>query len=739
MEQDVLNILDFDQIRSKLVELAPSTMAKIMASELTPSSMPEIIDQKLTETEEAVILLQREVSSPLGETHDIRKILEKAQKDIILLSNEFIDLNSSLLTYKSMNLYFAGERHLRYPVLEEISRLIEPLDRLTDRIGRVFDEHGEVKDSAVPVKEEYRYKFKGIVHDRSSTGQTLFMEPMESIQLNNDLAELSVEESQEIQTILKNLTDNVKKNVNVISKDFKVVSELEFILTRAKLALNMKGVRAVYSPKGILDLKNARHPLIPEKSVVPVSLTLGKDFNILIITGSNAGGKTIAMKTAGLLSVMNQCGLFIPADEGSTLPVYKHIYAIIGDDQSIQYNLSTFSSYVTQLSDILKNVNSDDLVLLDELGSGTDPIEGASLAQSITEFLNDRNVSSLITSHFNEMKKLAYETEGLENAFVEFDEITLGPTYHLVIGMAGSSNAFNICKRLEIPDGIIERAEDLKKMSPLNNMEEVMAKLNAQSRELSKERTNLQNQMKEIGSLKDKLLEESDKFNAKRESILAKTREESENIKRNLRIQSEIIIKDLKKNAAEIERGNVNNIASSARNKIDGLKMPKNHQKREPIDPKTLKVGQRVFIDTLDSDGVIKNISGSQISVQCGMLKVSVSASHCFKPLTKENNAPKSGIEARHIRRQHQTSSVNTVHTSLNVIGKTVSEAIPEVDRFLNDCFMAGVSFAHIIHGKGTGSLRRGIHDHLRTLNFIKEFHEADAKNGGAGATDVYF
>ena len=302
MEQDVLNILDFDQIRSKLVELAPSTMAKIMASELTPSSMPEIIDQKLTETEEAVILLQREVSSPLGETHDIRKIIEKAQKDIILLSNEFIDLNSSLLTYKSMNLYFAGERHLRYPVLEEISRLIEPLDRLTDRIGRVFDEHGEVKDSAsprlsqirsqkdriksrirhffqqilvnkdystyfqdsiitqrdgryvVPVKEEYRYKFKGIVHDRSSTGQTLFMEPMESIQLNNDLAELSVEESQEIQTILKNLTDNVKKNVNVISKDFKVVSELEFILTRAKLALNMKGVRAVYSPKGILEV-----------------------------------------------------------------------------------------------------------------------------------------------------------------------------------------------------------------------------------------------------------------------------------------------------------------------------------------------------------------------------------------------------------------------------------------------------------------------------------------------------
>ena len=277
MEQDVLNILDFDQIRSKLVELAPSTMAKIMASELTPSSMPEIIDQKLTETEEAVILLQREVSSPLGETHDIRKIIEKAQKDIILLSNEFIDLNSSLLTYKSMNLYFAGERHLRYPVLEEISRLIEPLasprlsqirsqkDRIKSRIRHFFQQILVNKDYStyfqdsiitqrdgryvVPVKEEYRYKFKGIVHDRSSTGQTLFMEPMESIQLNNDLAELSVEESQEIQTILKNLTDNVKKNVNVISKDFKVVSELEFILTRAKLALNMKGVRAVYSPK----------------------------------------------------------------------------------------------------------------------------------------------------------------------------------------------------------------------------------------------------------------------------------------------------------------------------------------------------------------------------------------------------------------------------------------------------------------------------------------------------------
>ncbi len=568
MNQDVLETLEFPQIRNKLCELAPSQLSKEMAISLTPSYEPEIIEKKLMETEEASILLEREITTPLGETHDIREILRKAGKKMILLAKEFIDLAASLETYKKMHHYFEGERHLVYPALEEISALIIPQEQLIDHIHRVFDEHGEVSDRAspklsrirtekemiknrirktfqqlvtdkdqasyfreaivtqrngryvVPVKEEYRYKFDGIVHDRSSTGQTLFMEPMVSVRLNNDLAELMAAEKQEIQEILRALTEEVRKSSEVTRNNCHLATELEFIFARGKLALSMQGVKAIPSKHGVLDLRNARHPLIPANQVVPISLTLGKDFQILIITGSNAGGKTIAIKTAGLLALMNQSGLFIPAAEGSTLPIYKHMYAIIGDEQSIQFNLSTFSSYITHLTEFLDSVGEKDLVLLDELGSGTDPIEGAALAQAVTEYLQMKGTPAIITSHFSEMKKLAYETRGIENAFVEFDEVTLTPTYHLIIGVAGNSNAFSICKRLGMPPLVLSRASQLKEGSPLHNMEEVMARLNQQSREVAHEKEAVLENLKQAEELRNDLKSEMDSFYKKKDAIL---------------------------------------------------------------------------------------------------------------------------------------------------------------------------------------------------------------------------
>lgn len=783
MEKDILEILEFNEIRKKLAELAPSALSKKMALELLPSSVPEVVEKSLQETEEASVLLEREITTPLGETHDILETLKKAEKGSLLSAKECMDLSNSLDTYKKMHHYFEGERHLQYPALEEISSLLVPQETLISRIHQIFDEHGEVKDQAslklfrirtqketmksrirrafrhiledkdqaaylqdaiitqrngryvVPVKEEYRYKFSGIVHDRSSTGQTLFMEPMVSVELNNDLAEMTAAEKQEIREILEGLTEEIKKTADVTRNNCRLATDMEFIFAKARLALAMKGVKALHSERGVLDLRKARHPLIPEDRVVPVSMTLGKTFRILIITGSNAGGKTIAIKTAGLLSLMNQSGLFIPAEEGSMLPVYDHIYAIIGDEQSIQDNLSTFSSYITQLVSFLPSAGEKDLVLLDELGSGTDPVEGAALAQSVTEYLQMKGAPAIITSHFSEMKKLAYETRGIENAFVEFDEKTLAPTYRLIIGVAGNSNAFNICRRFGMPDVILDRAIQLKNESPLHNMEEVMERLNSQSRDMNREKEEVDKTLRQAEELKNSLESARDEFYRRKDTILEKAREEAETMKRDLRVQSEAIIKDLKKNAAAMNRNKLGDKISDIRGKIDGLNVPGKENRREKLPKDQVKKGTWVYIDTIDSEGTIASVSRNQVQVQCGLIQVKVTADHLFKakkPKKQEKNLP-------YARKKTMTRSVAAVHTELNIIGKTVDEAIPEVDRFLNECFMAGISPVRIIHGKGTGSLRRGVQDYLRTLNFVTEFHEADPSNGGAGVTEVYF
>lgn len=782
MEKDILEILEFNEIRKKLAELATSALSKKMALELLPSSVPEVVEKSLQETEEASVLLEREITTPLGETHDILETLKKAEKGSLLSAKECMDLSNSLDTYKKMHHYFEGERHLQYPALEEISSLLVPQETLISRIHQIFDEHGEVKDQAslklfrirtqketmksrirrafrhiledkdqaaylqdaiitqrngryvVPVKEEYRYKFSGIVHDRSSTGQTLFMEPMVSVELNNDLAEMTAAEKQEIREILEGLTEEIKKMADVTRNNCRLATDMEFIFAKARLALAMKGVKARHS-EGVLDLRKARHPLIPDDKVVPVSMTLGKTFRILIITGSNAGGKTIAIKTAGLLSLMNQSGLFIPAEEGSMLPVYDHIYAIIGDEQSIQDNLSTFSSYITQLVSFLPSAGEKDLVLLDELGSGTDPVEGAALAQSVTEYLQMKGAPAIITSHFSEMKKLAYETRGIENAFVEFDEKTLAPTYRLIIGVAGNSNAFNICRRFGMPDVILGRAIQLKNESPLHNMEEVMERLNSQSRDMNREKEEVDKTLRQAEELKNSLESARDEFYRRKDSILEKAREEAETMKRDLRVQSEAIIKDLKKNAAAMNRNKLGDKISDIRGKIDGLNVPGKENRREKLPKDQVKKGTWVYIDTIDSEGTIASVSRNQVQVQCGLIQVKVTADHLFKakkPKKQEKILP-------YARKKTMTRSVAVVHTELNIIGKTVDEAIPEVDRFLNECFMAGISPVRIIHGKGTGSLRRGVQDYLRTLNFVTEFHEADPSNGGAGVTEVYF
>lgn len=781
-ESTVFESLEFDQIRAQLKMLAPSSLSKKMAEELVPSNIPEIVRRHLDETEEAVILLQKEIATPLGETHDIFPLLRNASKDIVLLPAEFNDVLVSLETYKKMHHYFEGERHLVYPLLEELSSLIIPQDELINSIQRVFDEKGQIRDNAspkllriraekesiknkirksfqnlltdksiadyfqdtvvtqrngrfvVPIKEEYRNRFDGIVHDRSSTGQTVFMEPLTSIQLNNDLTELKAAEKEVIHEILLQLSHKVKSSREVIENNCKIATQLEFIFAKAQLALSMNGTKAVLSGNGNLELRQARHPLIDRDKVVPITILLGKKYKILIITGANAGGKTIALKTAGLFALMNQSGLFIPAAEGSVMPVYTHVFSIIGDEQSIQYNLSTFSSYITHLNEILKNVKNSDLVLLDELGSGTDPLEGAALAQSVTEYLQAAGASCIITSHFSELKKMAYESKGIENAFVEFDEEKLLPKYHLIIGAAGNSNAFSICSRLGIPPMILSRAVQLKEGSPLHHMEKVMAQLNHQRVELDHEQEKLKDTLAKTEELKKNLEEEKKSLDDRRDSILRKTREEAENIKRNLRVESEQIIKELKQKKNALPKENLNDYISQVRSSVNKIKLPNDPHGRIPLPKEKMQTGMCVYIDTLGNDGIIQKIKRDKITVQCGMITVNVTPDHCF---TASRQTPKKSSGA--VPKPRPSFAVRTIPTTLNIIGKTVDEAVPLVDRFLNDAFMAGISPVQIIHGKGTGKLRKGIWDYLRNINFVAEFHSSDPRNGGAGATDVYF
>ena len=786
MTTDILQTLEFHEIQKKLASRAVSALSKEKALSLEPSVYEDVISRRLRETEEAVVCTEREITTPLGETHDIRESLRKAGKDMILLPQEFMDIGASLETYGKMNRYFSGEKMDLYPTLFELTRNILDETALIGRIRKVFGDHGEISDNAspklsrirnekaavksrirrafqriiqdkdqagyfqdaiitqrngryvMPVKAEYRYKFDGIVHDRSSTGQTLFMEPMVSVQLNNDLAELSAAEKQEIHEILRQLTGAVGKEASRITASCETAAELELIFAKAALAIDMKAVKAVPDSRGHACLSYARHPLIDPKQAVPIHIELGKDFHILIITGSNAGGKTIAMKTLGLLALMNQAGLFIPAAEGSRLPVYQHIYAVIGDDQSIQYNLSTFSSYITQIREFLPIAGKEDLVLLDELGSGTDPIEGAALAQAVTEHLAERGVPAIITSHFSEMKKLAYESEGIENAFVEFDEKTLTPTYRLITGMAGNSNAFNICRRLGMEESILARAEALKEESPLNNMETVMAGLNRELRQVEQEKEELLAKVDEAQRLRDELAHAAETIREKKQAILDKAREDAESMKRDLRIQSETIIKDLKKQAADLDRQSLAAGIDKARQAVGAIEIPKGRHGRAPVPIIDLKPGAYVYVDTLESVGSIVKVSGKKVMVRCGNLTVNVGAEHCFEAGQKEVPKKKQSRAVK-VGGYSAVKAAQAVRTSLNVIGKTVDEAIPQVDRFLNDAVMAGISPVEIIHGKGTGALRQGIHNYLRTLNFVTEFHLADVRSGGAGVTEVYF
>ena len=783
-------LLDFGSIRERLAEHCSSVIAKELAMQLEPMRDAVKIKEALDETVEAMQSLQTEIEQPLGGTRDIRSACAKSRKEIVLSREELWDIYTTLGAYRRMYTFFR-EKYAQYPLLTLWAQDIPSHEKLERRFERIFDKKGELMDSAspklqhlrstivktkerikndlqailhdkdnqkyfqeaivtqrnnryvIPVKQEYRYAFEGLIHDRSATGATLYIEPMRLVNLNNDLQEAVMEEEQEVLRIYRELSGLVRQNSNTLMDACERVSHIEFVYGKANLALAMKAVPAVLSGAREVNLIHARHPLIPANVVVPTTITLGTSYRILLITGSNTGGKTVALKTLGLLSLMNQAGLCIPAEAGSVLPVFNTIYADIGDEQSIEASLSTFSAHMTQVVFILKAVGSKDLVLLDELGSGTDPEEGSALAMAILEYFRKSGALLMVSTHYNELKRYAYDTDDIENGHVEFDERTLRPTYRLHIGVAGSSHALSIAARLGLPREVIDMAKANKDGSANRDMEAVLSDLNEQLRRTRERERALKKELEDTRRIKASVEREKKQMNERRKAILTKAQEEAQNLKRSIRIEGEQIIKELKSQFSEGDKQKRQDAITQARKSIAGVQIPEAPtDERRRIEAKEVVEGMPVFVDSLGQLGTVLAVQGKRVQVDVNGLTATVKLADLREAsrqeagnLRRKNETPQPKARKRSgtaVLRQQQAT------TELNVIGQTVDEATVTVGRFIDQAILAGISPVRIVHGKGTGALRAGIQQYLKHLPQVKHYEIAGLDEGGAGATIVY-
>ena len=785
------DVLDFIKIKEELADHCGSTIAKEMALALAPMTDRKQIQEALDETSEALRSWQTEIEQPLGGTRDIRESCKKSRKDFVLTREAIWDVYITIGAYKRMTKFFRT-KYMEYPLLSLWMQDMPNMDRVEQRLKRVFDDKGELLDTAspklaslrntisktrdrikhdiqsilhdkdnqkyfqetiitqrnnryvIPVKQEYRQYFNGLIHDRSATGQTLYIEPMRLVELNNDLQEALIGEEQEVLRIYKELSALIKQHSNDLMDACEKVSHIEFVYGKAKLAIAQKAVQATLSEGRDVLLMRARHPLIPVNTVVPTDIRLGTDYRILLITGSNTGGKTVSLKTLGLLSIMNQSGLFIPADHGSILPIFHNIFADIGDEQSIEASLSTFSAHMTQVISIIKHCGPNDLVLLDELGSGTDPEEGSALAVSILEFFRQKGTLMMVSTHYNELKNYAYHTAGIENGHVEFDERTLKPTYRLHIGVAGSSHALSIAARLGLPKDIVNRARDYKSKFGSSEMENVLTDLNEQLRKSSERERALKKELDETRRMRGQLEREKKQFNEKRKQMLAKAQADAESMKRSLRVEGEAIIKQLKAQFSETNKDKRQSAINAARKGISNVHVPEApvNDDRKTLSIDAVAIGQVVYVTSLRSLGTVLSIKGNRVTVDINGLSATVKVNELQSTTREESNKiQRDNLKAQPKTRKRAGSSAvqrqKEVRTEINILGQTVDEAVVSVGRFIDQALLGGINQVRIIHGKGTGALREGVHQYLRTLPQVAHFETAGYDEGGAGATNV--
>ena len=785
-------VLEFDKILERLSSYTESTDVKKRILEIVPYT--EVDDAKAAqkETTEAMSTLLKLGSPPVNlSAVNVLGAVKRTERDGVLHAKELMDISRLLYIARRMKSYL-GEAADECTTLHEIEENIITAKQLEDKINSCIISENEIADDAspelntirrkiknlngkikenlnsmihsahykkflqdpivtmrsdryvIPVKSEYRGEVNGIVHDTSSSGATLFIEPMSVVNSNNEIRDLHTKEQQEIERILAELSALVAENSHTIFVDYNHVTNLDFIFCKGRLSLDMDANEPVLNDKGIIRYKKARHPLIDKDKVVANDIMLGGEYDTLVVTGPNTGGKTVTLKTIGLFSIMAASGLHIPAQDNSEAAIFHNIFADIGDEQSIEQSLSTFSSHMVNIVKILENVDYNSLALFDELGAGTDPTEGAALAISILEFLRTRKVTTVATTHYSELKLFALSTDGVENASCEFDVATLQPTYKLLIGVPGKSNAFAISRRLGIDERIIDRAndilsdEDIKFEDVITDLEQNRAKARQEAEENSRMK-------RELKDLREQLEKERIKLKENKSRILEEARREAKILVMDAKEEANSIIRDLEKMRQKgIASGNFDKKTSAMRDKlkqkedtIDAAMARAAKPKKTYVEPpKNLKPGTTVKIVDMNQEATVlkEPDKNGNVRVQAGIIKMDVHVTNLRK--VEENKSKELAEKYARSTRAFESKSKN-VSTEVDVRGQNLEEAWMNVEKFLDDCYLAGISPVSIIHGKGTGILRKGLQEYMRKHRYVKSYRNGRYGEGEDGVTIV--
>ena len=788
MNQKTLFKLEYDKIIALLEKEATSFRGGQLCRRLKPMTDLHKINTYQEQTAAAYTRIVQKGRISFGDAAPVEESMKRLEIGGSLSSTELLRISRLLVNAARVKAYGRHDtQEDACDCLDEYFNLLEPLTPLSNEIDRCIIGEDEYSDDAsstlkqirrsinnindkvhatlttlvngslrtylqdaiitmrgdrycVPVKAEYRGQVQGLIHDQSSTGSTLFIEPMAIVKLNNDLKELYAKEQEEIQVILANLSEEAAQYIEEIRADYRSLTDLDFIFARGALAMSMRASRPLLNEEGRIRIREGRHPLLDPKKVVPITVTLGEDFSLLIITGPNTGGKTVSLKTVGLFCLMGPSGLHIPAGDRSELAVFHQIYADIGDEQSIEQSLSTFSSHMTNIVSFLKKVDERSLVLFDELGAGTDPTEGAALAISILSHLHQRGIRTMATTHYSELKVYALSTPGVENACCEFDVESLRPTYRLLIGIPGKSNAFAISGKLGLPDYIIEDAK--KRLSEQDvSFEDLLTDLETSKRTIEKEQEEIARLKKEAEDLKAQAKQRQEKLDDQRDRILREANEKANAILREAKEIADKTIKDFRKfgkeniSASEMEkereklRKKIKDTASASAMKAQ---KPKKEHKASDF-----KLGESVKVLSMNLTGTVSSLPDAKgnLTVRMGILSSQVNISDLEIIEEVSPYAPKK--MNRTSKGKIKMGKSLSVRPEINLLGRTVDEAVAELDKYLDDAILAHLNTVRVVHGKGTGALRKGIHEYLRRQKHVKSYHLAEFGEGDAGVTIV--
>lgn len=791
MNQKVLRTLEYNKIVERLAEYAFGADTKERCLSLLPSTSLSEITNAQQQTKDAMNRSLKKGRLDCSGIKPLSSAIRRVEIGGTMNIEELLGLCKLLETARRVKAYGRKEREdIPSDSLSELFDGLEPLSPLCDEICRCIISVDEISDDAssnlksirrsirstgdrihaqlnqmlnnrnvrnclqdfvitmrngrycLPVKAEAKSQITGMVHDQSSSGSTLFIEPMAVVNLNNELKELSIKEQDEIAVILATLSAKAGEYIPAIETDYQILTELDFIFAKAAYALEYNGITPHFNTERKIRILKGRHPLLDAKKVVPIDISLGSDFDQLVITGPNTGGKTVSLKTVGLLTLMGQAGLPIPSGDRSELAVFDDIFADIGDEQSIEQNLSTFSSHMTNIIHILKEANEHSLVLFDELCAGTDPTEGAALAVSILSYFHSRGIRTMATTHYSEIKIYALTTSGIENACCEFDVDTLSPTYRLLIGIPGKSNAFAISKKLGLSDTLIEDART-RISSNEQNFEDLLSDLEASRITIEKEQAEINRYKSEIAALKQQLKNKQEKLDESRDAILRKAKEEANQILQEAKDTADEAIRNFNKygttrpSIQEMEKQRTNIREKMAANEKKSSK-EKDTAIYNPKVPKKLRIGDSVKVLSMNLTGTVHSLPNAKgdLFVQMGILRSQVN----IKDLVLiEDAAPGSKKYAKTGAGKLKMSKSASVSTEINLIGKTVDEAIALLDKYLDDAYLAHLPSVRIVHGKGTGALRSAVQSHLKRQSYIKSFHLGEFGEGDAGVTIAEF